>query len=110
MIRYIELVSEVLSLGGMIRLRITLCDNCNKELSREKENVDFYYPTFFTITETPGNSPYQHNVTFLGEKQPNYTKHFCSEKCIGEYYNKQCECGTHEKGEHCHNISSLNLD
>lgn len=89
-------------------MRITKCDNCETILQEESNEVSCYFPTIYTITETPGQSPYTHNMTFYGQKQKSLVKHFCSERCIGKYYyNDTCECGTHKKGEHCHNISSL---
>lgn len=70
---------------------------------REREKISFYFPTIFKLIEVPGNSPYTHNIQFTGEDAKNYTKHFCSEACIGHYYSKyddMCPCGTHTKDKH----------
>lgn len=89
-------------------MRVTTCDNCGKILQEETNEVAFYFPTIYTITEKPGSSPYTHNLTSPGEKQKNLVKHFCSEGCIGRYYNNElCECGAHKAGEHCNNVSSI---
>jgi hypothetical protein len=82
-------------------MRITTCDQCNEILQKETNNVSYFYPTVFTITETPGSGPYTHNMIFVGEEPKNLVKHFCSEGCIGRYYNNElCECGAHKAGEH----------
>lgn len=66
-------------------MRITLCDNCEKELIKEKEAIALSTPTIYTITKKEKNNPNTHRMMGLNEES-DFIKHFCSKDCISNFY------------------------
>lgn len=68
-------------------MKMIICDSCEKPIKAESNGKSFglYHPQLFTVTERPHSSPYTHTVFPVDENS--LVKHFCSEGCIGEFYN-----------------------